>query len=405
MRVVVVILVAAVIGLAMGVAVANLRVVGGSGDIETYKSFRRPDGGASSSPNGAAPGHSGAPGGISMPLLKIDQMTHQFGEMQRGAERSHKFEVSNTGNAPLELRGGDTSCKCTSFVVPRKPLLPGESGEIELTWVAKAETGLFRQTATVLTNDPRASRIELSIEGTVIDVSGLEPQMWYLGRIRAGSPQSASVTLMAYQQDTLEVTRAEIDDPAHADWFDIEVVPLDKSELDDPAAKAGVRINVTTRPGIPLGEINSWVNIETDLPPDGGSEVWERQVGITGRVQGDLTIRGTAWNENLGAVNLGFVKGREGAEARLFISAKGDHADDITYEVASIDSKSVEVELGTPSKFRDDVTHTDLIVRVPQGHPPVNHLGNQQGEAVTVTLATNHPITPEMTFQVRFAVQ
>src|SRR5262245_45718222 len=47
------------------------------------------------------------------PRVEVVEPNFQFGTMERGRTRSHRFEVKNVGNAPLKLQVGQTSCKCT----------------------------------------------------------------------------------------------------------------------------------------------------------------------------------------------------------------------------------------------------------------------------------------------------
>jgi hypothetical protein len=399
MRFVLLAVVTAAVGVALGSAIANYKI-GPADSIDMFRSMRMSPGGqtAPATSPSAVPGR-GAP------RFAADSMTFDFGEMQRGSTQSHEFMIRNIGTAPLEVRVSGSSCKCTVGDVDERPIAPGETVPVVLRWTAKTLAGPFRQTASLRTTDPLQPEVELSVEGTVVDVAGLEPQMWYLGRMRAGETQTASVTLMAYQQDELSVTKAEMVDESMAVWFDIAVVPLAKDELPDTSARAGVRIDVTNKTNIPLGELNAWVHVESNLPPENGQSTWAREIGIAGRVVGDLSVRGTAYSEQLDAVSLGWVQGSQGAEAKLFISAKGEHAEVVDFEVVTVSSPLVQVETGETNKIRDGVTHTDLVVRVPAGSPPANHLGSDQGEAVTVLLKTNHPITPEMKFNVRFGVR
>ncbi len=402
MRIVVLSIIAVAVGLAIGSAVANFRV-GSSEDFDLYRSYRLLD---AKPVTGGARADLAAPSvARGVPSFSVDETKYDFGEMQRGSEQSRTFTVTNKGDAPLSVRVGNTSCKCTVGDVEQRPIAPNESVPVKLTWTAKSLPGPFRQTATLITTDPRQPQVELAVEGVVTDVSGLEPQMWYFGRMRAGEPQTASVTLMAYQQSAVEVTKAEVTRPEAADWFDIKIVPLDQGKLPDPVAKAGVRVDVTAKKGLPLGEINEWIHIESNLPPDSGRDVWAREVGIAGRVEGDLSIRGTQWSEPLGAVNLGWVDGAKGGEAKLFISTKGERAGEVKFEVVSVEPSVVEIEIGEPKQIREGVTHTDLVVRIPPGTATMNHLGSDQGEAATVRLKTGHPVTPEMTFGVRFGVR
>ncbi len=52
---------------------------------------------------------------------------------------------------------------------------PGGSTTVKLEWTAKSDNGPFRQSATILTNDPRHSQIDLAVDGQILAISGVEP--------------------------------------------------------------------------------------------------------------------------------------------------------------------------------------------------------------------------------------
>jgi hypothetical protein len=74
----------------------------------------------------------------------VDGTIFDFGVMQKGTSRNHKFIVRNIGTTPAELELVRTSCKCTlgnlgnSKDGKSRRLFPGEETEIELTWTAES---------------------------------------------------------------------------------------------------------------------------------------------------------------------------------------------------------------------------------------------------------------------------
>src|SRR5688572_1042832 len=64
--------------------------------------------------------------GQKVPRVQVEQPHFNFGQMERGREKSHRFLVRNVGEAPLTLRVGPTSCKCTLSEVQSGALAPGE---------------------------------------------------------------------------------------------------------------------------------------------------------------------------------------------------------------------------------------------------------------------------------------
>jgi len=335
------------------------------------------------------------------PEFRIDKTSYDFGIMQRGSSLSHKFKVTNAGGAPLQVNVLSTTCKCTVGNVGNGLIQPGETEEVELSWVAKSNPGQFRQTATLSTTDPRASRVELTVEGEVIEASGIEPKEWIFNQLRAGDERTASIYVMAFQSESIQVKSATLDGDRSADHYNIEIVDVPVEELPDPKAKAGVRIDLTPLPALPQGPIYDWVVVETDLP-----DVEPLRVPVFGSVVGDIDIRGPAgWNENIGAIHFGDVLSSEGAEMKLLLSVGGEHAKDIEFEVAEVEPSELEIEVGEANHLASGTTHVPLTVRIPKGLPPAIRNGSGQGEAGKVLLKTNHPLSPELKFEVRYILR
>ena len=384
MRIVFLLVASVAIGLAVGVSVAH-RMVGQSQSVETIATLRGE--------------------GVSeavYPIFEIDATTFQFGTMERGSTREHSFKVTNSGTGPLNVKVDKTSCKCTVGDIPGEPILPGETVEVKLSWVAKSVPGLFRQTATLLTSDPRSASIELTIEGNVTEVRGIEPQQWHFDRINAGDQSTQRLYVMSFREDDLKVLSAEVEDPEARKWFTVQIVPMDKSELPNPDAQSGVRIDVTAEPGLPLGGIYEWVVLKTNLPAK--SEF--ATIPIQGTVVGDMHFRGpSVWNERANALFLGDVQSSEGKAVTLFLSVKGKHAESLEVEGVEGDPEELEVEVGEKKMLRPGVAHIPLTVRLPPGLPSVIRNGTKQGKAGHVVLKTNHPLSPEIGFDVRYIIR
>lgn len=101
------------------------------------------------------------------PAAKFTETNFDFGTVQEKVGKiSHKFEVTNTGTAPLLLTNIQTSCGCTTPKWSKKPLAPGEKGFVIVTYNAKGRPGPFTKTITVFNNSDQ-DKIELIIKGEV----------------------------------------------------------------------------------------------------------------------------------------------------------------------------------------------------------------------------------------------
>ncbi len=71
--------------------------------------------------------------------LKFDKLTHDFGNVKREVENTTSFRVTNTGKQPLIISDVSASCGCTTPKKPEKPIAPGKSDIIEVTFKSKPE--------------------------------------------------------------------------------------------------------------------------------------------------------------------------------------------------------------------------------------------------------------------------
>ena len=91
---------------------------------------------------------------------------HDFGYVkEKGGDVTCWFEFRNTGDEPLIIRTARSSCGCTKPAYPKKPIAPGETGKIGVTYKPDGRRGAFDKTVTVVTNGGTAY---LRIKGNVI---------------------------------------------------------------------------------------------------------------------------------------------------------------------------------------------------------------------------------------------
>lgn len=96
--------------------------------------------------------------------------TVDYGEIEKGSDGIRVFEFKNTGNAPLIISKVSSSCGCTIPKKPEGPIMPGETGEIQVKYDTN-RPGPIRKAITVLSNADTPTTI-LKIKGTVKAMSG-----------------------------------------------------------------------------------------------------------------------------------------------------------------------------------------------------------------------------------------
>jgi len=101
--------------------------------------------------------------------IEFKSETIDYGTIEKGSNGVRVFEFTNTGNEPLIISKVSSSCGCTIPKKPKDPILPGQTGVIEVKYDTN-RVNPIRKTITVLSN-AETPTIALKIKGLVIDPS------------------------------------------------------------------------------------------------------------------------------------------------------------------------------------------------------------------------------------------
>ena len=105
---------------------------------------------------------------IGTPVITFANVTHDFGTIDEGEKVASVFKFSNTGDADLVLTSVLTTCGCTVSKFSKKPIPPGGSGTIEITYDSTDRRGKQTKTITVQSNAENKIMI-LRITAEVVD--------------------------------------------------------------------------------------------------------------------------------------------------------------------------------------------------------------------------------------------
>lgn len=102
--------------------------------------------------------------------IKFDKVLHDFGKFtEDNATLTCTFTFKNTGDAPLVITQCVASCGCTVPTYSDKPIAPGKSGSIKVTYNGKGRmAGNFKKIITVMTN-AKTKLTRLCIQGEMIE--------------------------------------------------------------------------------------------------------------------------------------------------------------------------------------------------------------------------------------------
>ena len=102
-------------------------------------------------------------------IITFAETTHDFGYIQESSGAvSHQFTFTNTGTKPLIIVSAHASCGCTKPEFPKKPIEPGKTGVVKITYKPKNRPGAFDKIVSITSN---AKTVHLRIRGCVISAT------------------------------------------------------------------------------------------------------------------------------------------------------------------------------------------------------------------------------------------
>lgn len=106
----------------------------------------------------------------SQTTMEVTPNVHDFGVIEKETPVSTIFTVKNTGDNPLTINDAKASCGCTVPRKPEEPILPGETGELEVTFTSKPNQAgqNITKTVTITANIPNSKKM-VTIKGKVKD--------------------------------------------------------------------------------------------------------------------------------------------------------------------------------------------------------------------------------------------
>jgi len=98
----------------------------------------------------------------SVPKMEFEETVHDFGTMIQGEKVLYSFYFTNVGGSDLVITRVGTSCGCTIGKYPEKPIAPGGTDAIEVSFDSYKRKGYQNKSITVLANtEPNATTLRI----------------------------------------------------------------------------------------------------------------------------------------------------------------------------------------------------------------------------------------------------
>lgn len=178
------------------------------------------------------------------PILVADAANVNFGRIPPGGHASHRFVLRNAGQRNLVLDRIQPSCGCTTTVVGKTELAPGETTDLEVSFDGSGFTGPVRKTVEITSNDPVNPKYLLTFSAIVGGV--VQPTSGEV-RFQDLTPKDRKTASFLFRSGTGQPIRVDSVDLSKAPWLGVATreegaqlwVDLDLKAKDLPPGRLG----------------------------------------------------------------------------------------------------------------------------------------------------------------------
>jgi hypothetical protein len=325
---------------------------------------------------------------------------HNFGTMDRNELGSHTFVIRNSGDEPLTLTKGKTTCKCTVFELRDDVLEPGQQAEVLLEWDAKSSLQEFEQSATIMINEHARPSLQLSVHGRVVESVRADPYDVLFNDVSANESATATVMLYAHKHENLQVEKYEFQVAKQAEFFTATFEPVPPEEIDgDVEAASALRMTLELKPGLPVGLIDQAIRLTTNASPETPVEI-----RISGQIVTDISLVGPRVYPDRMLISLDTLERSKGGKSKVYLLVKGPHRNETQLSVASVEPEGeFTATIGEPIRHNEKVVRYPLTIEVPPGTLSVSRAS--QGSYGKIRIATTHPLVKELILNLRYVVK
>jgi hypothetical protein len=102
--------------------------------------------------------------------IEFDAYRFNLGTLVKSdAVRTHVFKFKNTGDAKLVIDHLNVGCPCTEAKYSKKTFLPGESGEIVITYDGTHQTLGSFEIETIVASNASSKYVRLTLAGKLVN--------------------------------------------------------------------------------------------------------------------------------------------------------------------------------------------------------------------------------------------
>jgi len=100
--------------------------------------------------------------------IKFNEEVHHFGNVDVNTDNPYSFVFTNTGKEPLLITNAKGSCGCTVPSWPKDPIMPGQTGKIDVVYrPSKGQAGKPQEKTVTITANTEPARTVVRIKANV----------------------------------------------------------------------------------------------------------------------------------------------------------------------------------------------------------------------------------------------
>ena len=340
---------------------------------------------------------------IGVPRMVVDELEHDLGVIDSSAQCAHTFVIGNAGTAPLRLRRGSTTCKCTMSELPSHPIPPGGQAAVRVAlrirddaaeFFSDDKEGVFSHGATIFSNDPDQPGITLRIRGIIRTCLRAEPPRVVFPQLDRGESRVASVLVYSQVWNAFAISRVQ----SSCEGLTWQIQPTASGSLDELGARSGYHLRVTVPPDLPGGPFREWLQLS--IQPAGESAAPRSlKLDVVGEVARSVSVYGPRLCGG-DTVRLGAIRTGTGAREQLMIKIRDEHRG---LAVQRIETKPdfLRVRCSPHGPEAAKIGLYRIEIEVPRDAPEGSFMGGNSGE---IRVETDHPQLPVLSLKVEFAV-
>ncbi len=155
-----------------------------------------------------------------------------FGKVYQTGAMVHKnFTIKNAGRDTITIGRVSTSCGCTVAFLSDSVLAPGKRSEVKIQFNPTGYIGEVTKYIYILNSNPKSRLLTVRMMGCVAYALQPTPSYVVFNSVKAGQPDSTSVTLSNTSNETIRITKVEL--PSGAMTYKLHKRVLKPGEFTD----------------------------------------------------------------------------------------------------------------------------------------------------------------------------